>query len=85
MTASKRVAKPQEGPIKFVGIDRMAQELGDKCTKTVKRLIANDADFPPVVILGNKIHAEQSRWEKYKHILINRGTKVRPFPLKREG
>lgn len=80
MTTAKRAAP--EPPITFVGIDRMAQDLGDKHPRTVKRLAKIDPDFPPLVYLNGMTHSEESRWEGYKRLLIDRGSQPRRFPKK---
>jgi hypothetical protein len=62
---------------------RCAQDI-DKCVKTLNQMAATDPAFPPFVVFGNRRHIEESAWEAYKKVLLERGLATRPFP-KREA
>jgi hypothetical protein len=65
--------------LRFIAINAMAEDLGGKCSRTVKRLAQTDPDFPKLFTIGNQLHAAVPAWEDYKVILMNRGTQVRPL------
>lgn len=77
-------AENLEDPVQFVNADQMCADLGDVHARILRRVFDNDPDCPPLIYINNRIHAERSKWEAFKRVLIKRGAKGRPFPKRGE-
>jgi hypothetical protein len=73
-------AEPTDGSrLRFLSIDYCATDIGDACTRTVKRMAATDPEFPKLIVIGNRLHVAEHEWEAYKRVLMARGAQVRPL------
>lgn len=64
-------------PINLRRVSELGREIGgqgsDRGTRTIKRRIKTDPDFPQVYSLNGRGYVEADDWERYKRVLMQRG------------